>query len=69
MVFAGEGKMVDASMVGVPRQRNTREKNKYIKGIGTAPGERKEKPHKLAQKDMDTIWTKKTMFFMDIRTT
>jgi IS5 family transposase len=52
-VFANEGKMVDASFVEAPRQRNTREKNKHIKETGTAPHEWKVKPHKLAQKDVD----------------
>ncbi len=51
--------MVDASFVKVPRQRNTREENKHIKGTGTAPHEWKVKPHKLAQKDVDARWTKK----------
>jgi len=58
-VFANEGKMVDASFVEAPRQRNTREENKHIKETGTAPGEWKVKPHKLAQKDIDARWTKK----------
>ena len=58
-VFANEGKMVDASFVEVPRQRNTREENKHIKETGTAPHEWKVKPHKLAQKDVDARWTKK----------
>ena len=39
-VFANEGKMVDASFVKVPRQRNTREENKHIKETGTATHER-----------------------------
>ena len=58
-VFANEGKMVDASFVEAPRQRNTREENKHIKETGTAPQEWKLKPHKLAQKDIDARWTKK----------
>ena len=58
-VFANEGKMVDASFVEAPRQRNTREENKHIKETGTAPKEWKNKPHKLAQKDIDARWTKK----------
>lgn len=64
-VFANEGKMVDASFVEAPRQRNTREENKHIKETGTAPQEWKDKPHKLAQKDVDARWTKKnnTTFF------
>jgi len=64
-VFANEGKMVDASFVKALRQRNTREENKHIKKTGTAPQERKVKPHKLAQKDVDARWTKKnnTVFY------
>jgi transposase, IS5 family len=58
-VFANEGKMVDASFVEAPRQRNTREENKHIKQTGTAPEEWKNKPHKLYQKDIDARWTKK----------
>jgi IS5 family transposase len=58
-VFANEGKMVDASFVEAPRQRNTREENKHLKETGTAPQEWKLKPHKLAQKDIDARWTKK----------
>ena len=57
-VFANEGRMVDASFVEVPRQRNTREENKEIK-IGQTPQAWKEKPHKLSQKDVDARWTKK----------
>jgi len=58
-VFANEGKMVDASFVETPRQRNTREENKHIKETGTAPEQWREKPHKLCQKDVDARWTKK----------
>ena len=58
-VFANEGKMIDASFVEAPRQRNTREENKYIKETGAAPENWKEKPHKLCQKDIDARWTKK----------
>lgn len=58
-IFAKEGKMIDASFVEAPRQRNTREENKHIKETGTAPDGWKEKPHKLAQKDIHARWTKK----------
>lgn len=58
-VFANEGKMVDASFVEAPRQRNTREENKQIKETGTAPEAWKENPHKLCQKDTDARWAKK----------
>jgi IS5 family transposase len=57
-VFANEGKMVDASFVEAPKQRNTREENKQIKE-GKVPSEWETTPHKLAQKDTDARWTKK----------
>jgi len=53
-----EGKMVDASFVEVPRQRNNREENKEI-NEGKTPEEWKNKPHKLSQKDIEARWTKK----------
>jgi len=58
-VFAHEGKMVDASFVEAPRQRNTREENKHIKETGTAPKEWETQPNKKCQKDVDARWTKK----------
>jgi IS5 family transposase len=51
-----EGKIVDASFVEVPKQRNTREENKLVKE-GKVPEEWKE--NKLGQKDVDARWTKK----------
>jgi len=57
-LIANEGKIIDASFVEVPIQRNTREENKQIKE-GKTPDEWKEKPNKLAQKDTDARWTKK----------
>ncbi len=57
-VLANEGKMVDASFVEVPRQRNTREENKQIKE-GHVPEDWQKNSHKLAQKDTDARWTKK----------
>jgi len=67
-IFANEGKMVDASFVEAPRQRNTREENKHIKETGTAPVEWNTKPNKLAQKDIDDRWTKKiTILFTVIK--
>jgi len=53
-----EGKIVDASFVEVPKQRNTRAENKTIKE-GGIPQEWQNNPHKLAQKDVDAKWTKK----------
>jgi IS5 family transposase len=53
-----EGKIVDASFVEVPRQRNSREENKQIKE-GKIPDKWLDNPHKLSQKDTDARWTKK----------
>lgn len=58
-IFANEGKMIDASFVEVPRQRNSREENEHIKEKGTAPKEWEKQTNKLAQKDVDARWTKK----------
>ena len=58
-LIANEGKIVDASFVAVPKQRNKKEENKHIKTTGQAPEAWKEKPAKLAQKDVDARWTKK----------
>lgn len=53
-----EGRMVDASFVEVPRQRNSREENQKIKD-GIVPEDWQDDPNKLAQKDLDARWTKK----------
>jgi IS5 family transposase len=53
-----EGKIVDASFVEVPKQRNGREENKQIKE-GQIPEAWKENKNKLEQKDTDARWTKK----------
>lgn len=52
------GQIVDATLVEVPRQRNNREENETIKN-GETPSEWQDKPHKLAQKDVDARWTQK----------
>lgn len=57
-LIANEGKIIDASFVEVPIQRNSREENKKIKQ-GETPDEWKENPNKLEQKDVDARWTKK----------
>jgi IS5 family transposase len=57
-LVVNEGKIVDASFVEVPKQRNNREDNKTIKE-GGIPKSFTEKPNKLAQKDTDARWTKK----------
>jgi len=57
-LLAQPGKLVDASFVDVPRQRNTREDNATIKG-GGVPAAWAEQPAKQRQKDLDARWTKK----------
>ena len=57
-LVVNEGKIIDASFVEVPRQRNSREENKKIKN-NEIPDEWKNKPRKLSQKDTDARWTKK----------
>lgn len=53
-----EGKIVDASFVEVPKQRNSREENAKLKE-GQVPEGWKDEHNKLAQKDTDARWTKK----------
>lgn len=57
-LILNEGKIVDASFIEVPKQRNTKEENKQIK-VGEIPKDFIENPAKLAQKDTDARWTKK----------
>jgi len=52
------GQIIDASIVEVPRQRNTEDENKQVKK-GETPKEWKKEPEKLRQKDMDARWVKK----------
>lgn len=52
------GKIVDASFVEAPKQRNSRQDNEMIKQ-GKRPQSFDENPHKGAQKDTDARWTKK----------
>jgi len=59
-IFARNGQLVDASIVEVPRQRNSRDQNAQIKQ-GQTPEAWKQKPNKLRQKDVDARWLKKTM--------
>lgn len=55
---AKDGQIVDATLIPVPKQRNTRSENQTIKQ-GAVPPEWQDRPHKLAQKDVDARWTKK----------
>ena len=64
-----EGKIIDATFVEAPKQRNTKEENKQIKAgnskdlwnpeEGDSEKEKKRKMHKKSQKDVDARWTKK----------
>src|SRR6201984_1848822 len=56
--IAMSGQIVDATLVAVPRQRNTDEEKKAIKE-GLIPQNWKDKPAKLRQKDRDARWTVK----------
>jgi len=56
--MARGGQMVDASIVPVPRPRNTRDENEAIKR-GETPPAWERKPAKNRQKDKDARWTKK----------
>jgi transposase, IS5 family len=57
-LVVNEGKIVDASFVDVPRQRNSRDENQLIKD-GETPATLSENPNVLSQKDLDARWTKK----------
>jgi len=52
------GQIVDATIVPVPKNRNTEEENEAIKA-GETPKGWEDHPAKLRQKDLDARWTKK----------
>lgn len=56
--IARGGQILDASIVPVPRNHNTRDENKTIKS-GEVPVDWANKPAKRSQKDTDARWTKK----------
>ena len=56
--IARGGQIVDASIVPVPKQRNTREENEAVKR-GETPAEWEQEPAKNRQKDKDARWTKR----------
>lgn len=56
--IARGGQILDASIVPVPKNRNTRGENKAIKN-GDVPEDWADKPAKRSQKDMNARWTKK----------
>ena len=53
-----DGAIIDASIIQVPRQRNTRDENKQVRE-GNIPEDWQNNPNKLVQKDLDADWTKK----------
>ena len=53
---AKKGQIVDASIISAPKQRNSRDENKSIKG-GNVPGDWSD--NKKRQKDTDARWIKK----------
>ena len=57
-LLASKGKIVDASFVDVPKQRNSRKENQQIKE-GKMPEDWEEKPSKKAQKEVDARWASK----------
>jgi IS5 family transposase len=52
------GQIIDATLVPVPKQRNTRAENQAIKE-GKLPEGWENKPERLRQKDLDARWVKK----------
>jgi transposase, IS5 family len=52
------GQLLDASLVPVPKQRNTREENATVQA-GECPADWEAQPAKRRQKDTDARWTKK----------
>jgi transposase, IS5 family len=56
--IARGGQMVDATIVPVPKQRNSREENEAVK-VGKTPESWEKNPAKKRQKDKDARWTKK----------
>jgi len=53
-----EGKIIDASFVDVPRQRNSRDENQSIK-CGQVPESFMKNENRLEQKDVEARWAKK----------
>src|SRR3979490_1186827 len=56
--IARGGQIIDATIVSVPKQRNTKEENEPIKA-GKTPEGWEQQTAKNAQKDKDARWTKK----------
>ena len=52
------GQIIDAPLIPVPVQRNSRAENRQVKN-GEVPAEWAAHPHQRVQKDVDARWTKK----------
>ena len=52
------GQIIDATLIPVPRQRNSREDNKEIKN-NRMPEGLDENPNRLQQKELDARWVQK----------
>ena len=57
-LVVNKGRIIDASFIEMPKQRNSREENKQIKS-GETPQIFTDNPNMLAQKDLNARWTKK----------
>lgn len=57
-LIINEGKIIDASFIEVPKQRNSRAENNEIKS-GNTPESFDKNSNKKSQKDLDARWTKK----------
>ncbi len=57
-LIVNEGKIIDASFIEVPKQRNSKEDNDLIKN-GEIPESISSNSNRKAQKDTDARWTKK----------
>ncbi|WP_309400805.1 transposase [Cerasicoccus maritimus] len=57
-LIANCGKIIDASFVEAPKQRNGRHENEHIKR-GEVPERIAKKPRRQCQKDLVARWTKK----------
>ncbi len=57
-LILNKGKIIDAQIVEVPVQRNSKEENEQVKN-GDIPDEWNQSPNKLRQKDTQARWTKK----------
>ena len=57
-MILNDGSIVDARIIEVPKQRNSRDENGQLKN-DQIPEDWIENPNKLSQKDTDATWLKK----------